>query len=90
MLEFPPPHDPLDRLFIQETEAPDRKRLKSVEWLDSKGVARRKLRVPAAEWERHKESIGRHYIEQNLTLKEIRDLMRRSYGFEATYLTPSH
>lgn len=37
------------------------------------------------EWSRHKAAIARLYIDEGRTLKEVKDILYRDYGFKASY-----
>ena len=42
-----------------------------------------KKRITDEEWLLHKESIARLYIDEGKDVREVRDTMKREFGFEA-------
>jgi len=45
-----------------------------------------KKRITDEEWLSHKEPIGRLYLDEGKDVRDVRDTMRREYGFEAQYV----
>jgi hypothetical protein len=42
-----------------------------------------KKRITDEEWLLHKESIGRLYLDEGKDVKDVRNTMKREFGFEA-------
>jgi Clr5 domain len=48
-----------------------------------------KKRITDEEWLLHKESIARLYIDEGKDVREVRDTMKREFGFEAQWVLPA-
>jgi hypothetical protein len=46
---------------------------------------RRAPQLPIDQWTKHRDAIKDLYIDQDKTLNEVVDTMKREHGFQATY-----
>lgn len=47
-----------------------------------------KKRISDDEWQMHKDNIERLYLDEGRDVREVRDTMKRDYGFDAQYVFP--